>query len=369
MVSALRAFCVACLCSGLAACGELPRGAAVDYEILAGADNTNADFAVYPVTRAFLPSLNSWPRVGDKPLNWIGFSQGDYNRIIRVGDQLNLRIWDSGDNSLLTSPEQRSVDLASMSVSSSGTIFVPYVGEVTVAGKTTTTARQEIQVQMESIVPSAQVQLNVASGRNNSADLVGGVANPGTYPMPDSNYTVLSLIAAGGGVAPELDNPQIRLVRNGQIFGTSIDTLYENPALDTRLTGGDKVIIEEDRRYFLSIGSTNKEALHPFTKDSISAMDAMSIIGGVNDFRGDPQGILILREYPRSALSPGANGPRMERVIFTVNLTNNDGLFSARNFEIQPGDLVMGTESPVTNVRTVLSLVGLAVGSIREISN
>ena len=367
MTVSVRGFCITLLCLAMSACGELPRGAAVDYEILAGADDANADFAIYPVTRAFLPSLNQWPSVGEQHLHWIGTSRGSSSNVILAGDMLNIRIWDSGDNSLLTATEQRSVDIASMTVSTNGSVFVPYVGDVVVSGKTTDDARKDIQQQLEAIVPSAQVQLSVASGRNNSVDLVGGVNSPGTIPMPDRNFTVLNVIAAGGGVSAGLQNPQVRLVRNGQIYGTSVDNLFENPALDTRLVGGDKVIIEEDRRYFLSMGSTQEEALHPFTKDSISALDAMSITGGVNDQRGDPQGILILREYPQSALQPGGLGPRMSRVIFTLDLTDSDGLFSARNFEIQSGDLVMATESPVTNVRTILTLFGLAVGSVNAV--
>lgn len=367
MIVSFRGLCISILIAGMSACGELPRGAAVDYEILAGAESPDADFAIYPVTRSFLPSFRQWPSVGEPQLSWIGTSRGNSSNVIRTGDQLDVRVWDSGDNSLLTSAEQRSVDIASMTVSTNGSIFVPYVGEVVVSGKTTDVARREIQEQLEAIVPSAQVQLNVSSGRNNSIDLVGGVNAPGTIPMPDRNFTVLNVIAAGGGVSPALENPQVRLVRSGQIFGTSVDSLFANPSLDTRLVGGDKVIIEEDRRYFLSIGSINEEALHPFTKDQITALDALSIIGGVNDQRGDPQGILILREYPASAVQPGARGPRQQRVIFTLDLTKNDGLFSARNFEIRSGDLVMATESPVTNVRTVLSIVGLAVGSVNQI--
>lgn len=369
MIPLFRVLCVGVALIAVSSCSELPRGAAIDYEILAGAETAESDVAIYPVTRAFLPSLNQWPVVGEQRLSWIGTSRGSSSTIISPGDTLDLRIWDSGDNSLLTAPEQRSVDMAQIKVSSTGSIFVPYIGDVVVSGKTTTTARQEIQDNLETIVPSAQVQLSVSSGRNNSVDLVGGVVSPGSYPMPDRNFTILNLIAESGGVNTTLSNPQVRLVRSGQIFGTSVSNLFANPNLDTRLIGGDKVIVEEDRRYFVTIGSTGQESLFPFTKDDISALEAMSITGGVNDARGDPQGILILREYPASVVTPGSNGPRQQRVIFTVDLTNSDGLFSAQNFPIRSGDVVLATESPVNNVRTILTLLGLAVGSVNAVTN
>ena len=98
-------------------------------------------------------------------------------------------------------------------------------------------------------------------------------------------------------------------------------------------------------------------------------MDALSIVGGVNDNRGDLQGILILREYPNSAVRPGVRGPRETRVVFTIDLTSSDGLFSARNFNIQNKDLVLVTESPINNTRTILGLIGSAFGLATAISN
>ena len=49
-------------------------------------------------------------------------------------------------------------------------------------------------------------------------------------------------------------------------------------------------------------------------------------------------------------------------MIFAMDLTSADGLFSAKNFEINPGDVVLATESPVVNVRTIFSLVGSLLG-------
>lgn len=366
----ISAFCAAFLALfvGLSAC-SLPRGAAVEREILSGADEPEADFALYPVTRAFLPTLAEWPAIHDSTnLNWITASAGSNSTVIAPGDVVQVTIWDSNNNSLLTTPGQRVVDLEEMRVSAGGAIFMPYVGDTRIAGLSPQAARARLQSEVEAIVPSAQVQFSVTPGRQNSVDLVGGVIRPGAYPMPDRNYSVLSLIAEGGGVRPAIDNPQIRLMRQGQLYGTSIDRLYAEPALDTRLMGGDRVIVEEDDRYFLSLGAASRQSQHPFPQDRVSALDALAIIGGVNSTRADPEGILILREYPASALHAGQRGPRQQQVVFTLDLTTADGLFSARHFRIQSGDLVLATESPVRSVQTVFSLVGSVFGLARSAS-
>jgi polysaccharide biosynthesis/export protein len=49
-------------------------------------------------------------------------------------------------------------------------------------------------------------------------------------------------------------------------------------------------------------------------------------------------------------------------VVFTLDLTSADGLFSAGQFRIHSGDLVYATESPVTRAQTILSLIGSAFG-------
>lgn len=351
-----------------AACSRLPGGAPASEEILKEVSDPQTDFALYAVNRAFLPSVAHWPPTGKQErLSWIGASQGPKTQIIQPGDQLTLRIWDSNDSSLLSSVGQKMVQLQDVRVSANGEVFLPYVGNVNVNGMSPEFAREKLQTALEAIVPSAQLQLDMREGRNNSVDLVSGVARPGTYPMPDRNYSVMGLIAAGGGISAGLNNPQIRLMRDGRIFGTSVDSLLNAPQKDTLLLGGDRVFVEEDERYFLSFGATGREALHIFTKDEVSAMDALSITGGIQDGRADPKGLLILREYPTSAVAPGVRGPRHTRVIFSLDLTSADGLFSARNFQINPGDLVMATESPINDALTVANLFGNVFGIFSRI--
>jgi polysaccharide export outer membrane protein len=75
-----------------------------------------------------------------------------------------------------------------------------------------------------------------------------------------------------------------------------------------------------------------------------------------------------LREYPASALDAGQRGPRQQRVVFTIDLTTSDGLFSARNFYINSGDLVLATESALSSVNVVFGIVGSAFGLVRNLN-
>lgn len=354
-------------CILLAACNT-PRGAGFESEVLSTSQDQNADgisnddFAVFAVTREELPQLNSWPRVGARRYSWINRQSQPASLIIAPGDKLIITVWDAEENSLLTGPGQRVAQLQETPVGSDGRIFIPFVGDLRVAGMAPATARAQIEARLVDTIPSAQVQLNVAAGRANTANLVGGVTTPGVYPLPDRDFTLLGLLSLGGGVRGDLKNPQVRLMRGRDIYGASLSRIYENPGLDTTLRGGDRVIIEEEERYFLSLGAAGSEALHIFPKDHVTALDALAIIGGVADARANPKGILILREYPSSAVNAADDShPSQERIVFTMDLTSADGLFSAGKFEVMPGDLVYATESPAVAGEGILRLLNSIV--------
>jgi len=347
---------------GLAGC-NLPRGAALQTEVLRGQDEETRDYQIISVTKGNLDSVSGWPGAGGfAQLGWIGKQRGPATSVIAAGDVINLTIWDNDENSLLTPPAAKVVDIQGVPVSSSGTVFIPYLDEIVLNGLTHDEARKLIQTELATILPSAQVQLAVTPGRRSSVDVVGGVVSVGSYPLPDRNFSVLSLVSQSGGVAPGLRNPQLKLVRGDGVYGISVERLFADPSLDATLQGGDKLIVEEDKRYFLSLGATGTEDLQYFPKDTLSALDAVSLSGGVDDSRANPRGVLILREYPAKSVRSDGAGPDRERVVFTLDLTTADGLFSARKFQIQPKDLVLVTESPINSARTVLGLVGQVLG-------
>lgn len=360
-----RGFATLSLCAVLAACNA-PRGAGFQSEVLAASEGATGqteaqyDFAVEPVTRDRLAVLQDWPRVGPTRHGWLNASASTGAPVIAAGDSLSITIWDAAENSLLVGAGQRVTQLDDLEVAPNGEIFLPFVGNVSVTGLTAATARSRIEASLLNTSPSAQVQLSITPGQGKTVNLVSGVQSPGRYPLPDRSYGVLSLLSEGGGVDSDLVNPQIKLFRGERIYSTSVDRLFANPALDTTLQGRDRVIVEEEDRMFLSLGATGTQAQHLFPDDQVSALDALAVIGGLAEDRANAQGILILRTYPNRAV--GRNGPSKSWVVFTVDLTTADGLFSAKSFEVMPGDLIYGTESPVTSAGTVLSLLGSALG-------
>lgn len=345
-------------CGVVAAC-SLPRGAALQTEITSAAHNDAPTYSVVEVSRASVPMISRWPTTGlEEGYRWLSGTRGPKSNVIRAGDTVNLAVWDSQENSLLTATEQKMVTMDGLVVSSTGTIFVPYIDEVAIAGNTPDQARRSIQSKLNAIVPDAQVQLSFAAGADNSVDLVSGVSSPGTFPLPSRDYRILSAISQGGGIASSLRNPSVRLTRGGTTYRVPAKDLLSKPALNVVLRGGDQIVVEEDDRYFTALGASGREQVLPFDRANISALEAISMMGGIDEIRADPKGILVLREYPASAVRRDRTGPEMPYVVFVIDLTSADGLFAARNFKINPKDTVLATESPVTAAQTVINLVG-----------
>lgn len=356
----------------LAGC-TLPRGAAMESEIIAGSSSETRDIQVVEVTRANVPAVQSWPKPSHANARyspWLkgGLRSADRNPIA-VGDKMMITVWDNEENSLLTSESQKQVTITEMTVAGDGSVFLPYVGKVRVSGNTPDRAREILQTSLSTSSPSAQVQVSVEPGRRHAVDLLGGVGSPGNFSLPDRSYSVLSLISEGGGVSPALENPIVKLVRGGQSYGISVSKLFDTPSLDISLRGGDKVLVEEDPRYFIALGATGKQSTMPFTQDEISALEAVSMLGGIAANRANPKAVLILREYEPAQVRLDGKGPDRSQVVFTVDLTSADGLFSARKFKIEHGDLLLATESPISNTRTVFGLIGQIVGLANQVDS
>jgi len=358
----MRFFFVLLMLGLISAC-TLPRGAALQSEILAGSKDANPSFSVVPVTRAALPDLLSWPATGwSGGYNWLNATRTETALPIKAGDTIDLVVWDSQENSLLTSGAQKTVDIKGLRVSPKGMIFMPYIDEIAVAGLTPEQARNTIQAKLEPIVASAQVQLFVTAGNGNTVDLVSGVAKPGRYPLPDRSFSILSLLSDGGGISTALRNPIVRLQRDGRSYTIPASDLFASPSLNTVLRGGDRVVVEQDGRYFVALGATGKEELVYFTKNEISTLDALSLIGGLADSRANLKGVMVLREYPASTLRADGSGPAMRQVVFTFDLTSVDGLFAARTFRINPEDVVLATESPIPSINSIFALFRASIG-------
>lgn len=288
---------------------------------------------------------------------------------IRPGDVLGLTIWENVDDGLLAGATGNATALEEVQVDSAGFIFVPYAGRIRAAGNTPNQLRESITQQLDEQTPDPQVQVRRLAGDGSTVSLVGAVGAQGVYPIERSTRSLSSMLAKAGGVTVEPKIAQVTVIRGSTRGKVWFQDIFSNPSLDIALRGGDRILVEEDTRSYVAMGATGTQARVPFESKDLSAIEAVAQVGGLVGAASDPTGIFVFREeYPKVANNvlgrTDLSGP--QRMVYVLNLTEQNGMFVARDFIIRDDDTVYVTEAPFTQWSKTLSLL---IGSLTPLAS
>ncbi len=248
--------------------------------------------------------------------------------------------------------------LEEVQVDGQGFIFVPYAGRIRAAGNPPEAVRRVITEQLQEQTPDPQVQVSRLAGDGATVSVAGAVGAQGVYPIERPTRTLSAMLAAAGGLTIEPEIAQITIVRGGQQDTVWFQDLYEHPANDIALRGGDRIVVEEDTRSFTALGATLTQSRVPFESQTISAVEAIAQVGGLSSLFADPTGVFVFRNEPEAIARQLVGDPNLigdQRVIYVLDLTRPNGVFLARDFAIRDGDTVYVTEAPYTQFAKVLS--------------
>jgi len=263
----------------------------------------------------------------------------------------------------------------SVQVDSSGHIFIPYAGRIRAAGNTPEALRQILTRNLDEQTPDPQVIVNREAGDGSTVSITGSASSQGVYPISRPTRTLSGMLAAAGGVSIEPEIARVTVVRGNHSGSVWFQDLYNDPSTDIALRGGDRILVEEDTRSFTSLGATGTQARVPFESRTISVIEAIATVGGLNPSLADPTGVFVLRNEPeaiaRSVLGRG-DLTGVQRMIYVLDLTAPTGMFEARDFAIRDGDTVYVTEAPFAQwSRALNALTGTlsTAGSITNLGN
>ena len=180
------------------------------------------------------------------------------------------------------------------------------------------------------------------------------------------------MLAKAGGVTLPTDITQITLIRGAHKGTIWLEDLYEDPRLDIALRAGDRILVEEDERFYTALGATGAQVKVPFETQTVSAIEALATVGGLSSNLADPTGIFVFRDEPAAIANNVLGrtdlvGP--QRMVYLLDLTSANGVFVARDFEIRDQDTVYVTEAPYTQFNKVLQAIVAPVGSAASVRN
>lgn len=350
----------------LAACG-LPRSGPSKSEIMAGSVENGGDTHIVAVTTAIARAASYQP-------SW-GFSQSFLNAgsigadVIRPGDVLGLSIWENVDSGLLARGPVGATQLTQVQVDGDGFIFVPYAGRVRAAGNSPDALRRIITEKLADQTPDPQVMVTRLAGDGATVSIMGKVGGQGVYPIERPTRTLSAMLAKAGGVAVDADVAVITVKRGGQSGKIWLRDLYRNSRNDIALRPGDVILVEEDTRNFTALGALGGQTLVPLGSETINAIEAIALVGGLSTNTADPTGVFVLRDEPESVASKvlGRQVYGSQRIAYVLDLTQPSGLFIAREFLIRDGDSVYVTEAPFVRWQKTLSAITGTAGSAAQI--
>ncbi len=351
------------------ACG-LPRPGPSKGEIYKGSVLEGGD--------AFVVSVNPQVTRATSVIPALGFSASFLKAgvmgsdIISPGDTLGLTVFENvKDDPLLGNTGQRVSALNQIQVDGQGYIFVPYAGRIKAAGQTPEGLRDAITRKLDPQTPDPQVTVQRVAGDGSAVTVAGSVAGQGNYPIERATRTLTAMISKAGGVTIPPAVAVVRVTRGNTSEKVWLQDLYANPGLDIALRPSDQIIVEQDTRAFTALGATGSQNRVPFQTQTLSALEALASVGGLNSNLADPTGVFVLRNEPAAIANAVLGRTDLQgeqRFVYVLDLTQPTGMFEARDFLIRDGDTVYVTEAPFVQWNKTLGAITGTANSASSLS-
>ena len=154
-------------------------------------------------------------------------------------------------------------------INSDGSISVPDIGQIIIAGLSLDEASRLIQSKVSSAYIGTEAFINLAEIRDVNILVTGNAQNPGIYTLT-GNSNILHAISAAGGISEYGSLRKINLLRNNTIiesldvYDLLIDGQYN---LKKRLRSGDVVFIEARKKIVTIDGAVNRPAKYEVTNE------------------------------------------------------------------------------------------------------
>lgn len=369
MSKGARSLALMALVVAVAGCG-LPRSGPSKSEIFKGSVLRGGDAFIVSVNPQVTRATSVMPAFGFSP----AFSNAGLvgSDVISAGDVLTITVFENvTDEPLLGASGQRQSSLNELQVDGQGYIFIPYAGRIKASGKSPEELRQIISTKLDAQTPDPQVIVARVPGDGSTVTLSGAIGTQGVAPIERPTRTLSAMIAQAGGVTIAPETAIIRVTRGAETGSVWLVDLYENPSLDIALRPGDKIVVEEDRRAFVTMGATGAQSRVDFETQTLSAIEALALVGGLNTALADPTGVFVFRNEPAEIANSvlGRNDlVGAQRMVYVLDLTRPNGMFEARDFLIRDGDTLYVTEAPYVQWQKTISAITGATGAANQLS-
>lgn len=185
-----------------------------------------------------------------------------------AGDVVRLSVYDHPELSL------------EAEIAPDGTLNVPLIGAVSMAGLTFKQAEGQIHNKFVSggYLKDPHVNLLITQYRSQLVSVLGEVNQPGRYPL-SGDTSLISLLAAAGGIS-QSGGAEITLIHNGasQYYDLTNLGKPDQAINQVKVQPGDRVFVPKQKMIFV-YGEVLRPGTYPLTSN-MTVMKAIAVAGG-----------------------------------------------------------------------------------------
>lgn len=162
--------------------------------------------------------------------------------IINPGDEIEILVWQHEDFNTQST------------VTSKGTIAMPLLGEITVAGKTKEQLDRELREKLSTFITGEiRLTISLVSKRENIITVFGAISRSDNFPLVDE-ISLFELLSMAGGPAADADLRRIKIYRRDYTPKYSVINLNEYLELgqldpSIKVGPGDIVYIPREQNF------------------------------------------------------------------------------------------------------------------------
>ncbi len=295
--------------------------------------------------------------------NLTPFSQQKPKLYLGKGDAIQISMWEAPPAVLFGTSTSDSSDSIGISggvlnlpeqyISEKGYIVVPFVGQVSAAGRTLNDVEAIIRSRLAKIANSPQIIARLTQNNSNRVTVISD-GKSYTLPLTAKGERITDVISSTGEIKKLKDTTisltrsnQTTIIRANQIDQQSLNNFYLYP--------NDTVKIIQAPYTVSVLGASNTNSMINFGDGGLSVAEAIAKSSGLNDFRANPKGVYIFRQQSNLNIKP---------VVYQLNMNSTEGIFLAQNVQLRDKDILYISNASGSELQKFLSIIGAIINPI-----
>lgn len=331
-----RLFTPTLLCIALSGCALAPGQHLETGTFLGGEASEDSNVEIIPITPKLLSvqqAVSQSRQATSLPVELLNFKPAPYR--VGVGDVLQVIVWDHPE---LSAPagQQQQTEANGRQVRHDGTMFFPFVGSISVAGKTLGEIREELSQKLKQWIEVPQVDVNAIRINSAKVTFSGAFERPTEQAVSQAPLSLMAAVGNAGIKSLEADLTGLTLIRDGKEYRIDLDAWNrgESKSLDTVfLKPGDHLhLAYNDRRKVYILGEIARPGSYAFKTNSLPLSDVIGLAGGIRQETANGDAVYVIRGAVENQTAPIR--------VFHLSARSPVSMALASRFELQPQDVV-----------------------------